>query len=371
MMAVPRRPRRAADEADQTPANGAAPPPENPPNGSAAGAQQTPGAGATGPKPTAGNTSAGVPPAATPDSPPNGSENHADTALVPVKPTDGPHLEADPGLYAVLRLDPSASDAEIQTAYRRQAAKLLSNGATNTHAMRELNVAYEVLGNPVRRVEYDRLRLSQALSPGAPTPIRPGAKAAARITRRTRPRQVVQPRYAGLGDVLVVLMVVGLAVLAGVLIIPRLSINLSALNALQNVLPLTNNTRRVIDTTVTPVPATAVPTATPRPGVAERFTGTTVSVSNPSPAQNTAESVVIKLRRDGQPAANFDVWANVQYRTTQERWPATGTVKTDPSGTATITFNIGATTPNYPVQVRVFAQVDDQQLSWSTSFTPH
>ena len=41
------------------------------------------------------------------------------------------------------------------------------------------------------------------------------------------------------------------------------------------------------------------------------------------------------------------------------------------SGAATISFNIGATTPNYPVQVQVFAQVDDQQLSWSTTFTPH
>ena len=67
---------------------------------------------------------------------------------------------------------------------------------------------------------------------------------------------------------MVVLMVVGVAVLAGVLIIPRLSINLSALNALQSVLPLSNTTRRVIDTTVTPVVATPVPTATPRPGEA-------------------------------------------------------------------------------------------------------
>ena len=94
-------------------------------------------------------------------------------------------------------------------------------------------------------------------------------------------------------------------------------------------------------------------------------------MSNPTPAQNVQQNVVIKLRQDNQPAANFDVWAIVQYRTTQERWPATGSVKTDAAGAATITFNIGATTPNYPVQVQVFAQVDDQQLSWSTTFTPH
>ena len=63
----------------------------------------------------------------------------------------GPRIAADPGLYAILRLDPSASDAEIQTTYRRQAAKLLGNGSNDIHALKQLNVAYEVLGNPVRR----------------------------------------------------------------------------------------------------------------------------------------------------------------------------------------------------------------------------
>ena len=80
--------------------------------------------------------------------------------------------------------------------------------------------------------------------------------------------------------------------------------------------------------------------------------------------------MVLRLRRDGQPAANFDVWSTVKYRTTEERWPPEGSVKTDASGTATITFNVGGATPNYPVQVRVFVQADDQQLTWSTSFTP-
>jgi DnaJ domain len=287
-------------------------------------------------------------------------------------PPSGPALRVDPGLYAVLGLDPTASDAQIQTSYRRQAARLLSNESGDIHALKQLNVAYEVLGNPVRRTEYDRFRLTQSLPPGAPTPIRPGAnKASNRAMRRRRPRHVVQPRYAGLGDVLVVVSVVGLAVLAGVLIIPRLSVNLSSLNAFQSVLPLSNSSRRVIDTTVTAVPATPVPTGTPLPGVAARMAGTTVSVSNPSPAPNSQESVVIQLRRDGKPAANFDVWATVQYRTVEERWPATGSVKTDASGKATITFNVGGATPNYPVNVHAFAQVDDQQLSWSTTFTPH
>ena len=80
---------------------------------------------------------------------------------------------------------------------------------------------------------------------------------------------------------------------------------------------------------------------------------------------------MVKLRRDGQPAANIPIWSTVRYRTTEERWPASGTLNTDASGTATISFNIGGATPNYAVQVQVYAQADDQQISWSTSFTPH
>src|SRR5439155_12534688 len=159
-------------------------------------------------------------------------------------------------------LEPDVPDALIQTTYRRQAARLLGSGSNDNAALRQLNVAYEVLGNPVRRAEYDRMRLTQSSS-GPPTPIRAGAKVATQVTRRRRPRHAVQPRYAGLGDVLVVLMVVGLAVLAGILIIPRVNINLSAMNVLQNVLPLSNSSRKVIDASITPAPATVVPTATP------------------------------------------------------------------------------------------------------------
>jgi hypothetical protein len=295
----------------------------------------------------------------------------ADQPALPAPMPDGPVIKADPGLYAVLGLDPSVSDWEIQTTYRRMASKLMGSSSRDNQALKQLNVAYEVLGNPARRTEYDRQRLHQALVAGTPTPIRRGAKNATQVTRRRRPRHIVQPNYAGLGDVMVVLTVVGLAVVAGFLLIPRLSINLSALNALQVVLPLTNSTpRRVIDATVTAV-STAAPTATPLPSVAARYAGSTVNVSNPTPAQNTPESVQVHLRRDGQPLPNFDVWATVEYRTTQERWPPSGTVKTDGSGAATITFNIGGATPNYPVTVHVFTQADDQQLSWSTTFTPH
>jgi hypothetical protein len=350
MMAVPRRSRRAADGKAEAPVNGTL----------------------ELPMLSSESTDNGTLPH-TPTSTPANADGSALVGPVAAHGADGPgpQLPPDLGLYAVLGLDPSVPDAVIQTTYRRQAARLLGSGSNDNAALRQLNVAYEVLGTPVRRAEYDHLRLTHSLPSGAPAPIRAGAKVAMPLTRRRRPRHAVQPRYAGLGDVLVVLTVVGLAVLAGTLLIPRLSINLSALNALQNVLPLSNSSRRVIDPSVTPAPATAVPSPTPRPGTAERFAGSTVSVTNAAPAQNTQESVVIRLRRDNQPATNFDVWAIVKYRTTEERWPASGSVKTDSSGAATISFNVGAATPNYPVQVQVFAQVDDQQLSWSTTFTPH
>jgi hypothetical protein len=116
--------------------------------------------------------------------------------------------------------------------------------------------------------------------------------------------------------------------------------------------------------------ASSAPTATVPPGVAARFAGSTASVSNANPPQNSVENVVLRLRRDGQPAAGFDVWATVKYSTTQERWPPSGTQKTDATGVATITFNIGRAIADRPVAVEVFAQVDDQQLSWSTTFTP-
>src|SRR5207245_7371102 len=110
----------------------------------------------------------------------------AESSAARALPTPGPRNPPDPGLYAVLRLDPSASDAEIQTTYRRQAARLLGSGSNDVQALKQLNVAYEVLGNPVRRAEYDRLRLTQLTSPAAPPQVRPGLKASTVVTRRRR-----------------------------------------------------------------------------------------------------------------------------------------------------------------------------------------
>jgi hypothetical protein len=302
-----------------------------------------------------------------------------ETPRTEIIPLDGPgaapppEVVPDRGLYAVLGLDPSVSDAEILTTYRRQAARLLDGGGSgDITALRQLNRAYEVLGNPVRRAEYDMAQ--RTLRNGAsvtPTPIQHGPKGNTGATRRRRPRHAVQPRYAGFGDVLVVVTVVALAVAAGMLIIPRVSVNLSALNALSNVLPVSLSSRRAIEVTGTAVPsATRLPTPTVRPGLAERFAGSTVAVSTANPARNTRQTIEVRLRRDGQPAAGMDVFATLQFRTTEERWPTTGTVKTDASGLATIPFEVGEATPGFAVQVHVFTLADDQQMSWSTSFTP-
>jgi DnaJ domain len=289
----------------------------------------------------------------------------------------------DPGLYGVLGLTPSATDAEIQSAYRQQASKLLENGGrSDIAALRRLNTAYEVLGTPVRRAEYDRARASQppTLLVGPPAPVRPDVKHAARVVRRRRPRQAAAPREAGLVEVLVVVAVVALSALVAWQLIPRLKIDLSIINSVSGVLPASSPSRRIIEATVTPAPAAATalpatpvpvsPNTDPAAELAAHFDGSTVTVASANPRTNSPQTVFVRLRRDGQPAANLEVWSTVQYRTTQERWPTTGSQRTDAAGSASISFNVGPATPGYPVEVHVFALVDGQQLSWTTTFTP-
>src|ERR671935_3175488 len=99
----------------------------------------------------------------------------------------------DPGLYAVLGIGSSATDEEIQRAYRRRAAQLAQSDGDIT-ALRRLNAAYEVIGNPVRRAEYDQARATPAPQFGPSPPARPGMKAPLREARRRRPRQMITPR---------------------------------------------------------------------------------------------------------------------------------------------------------------------------------
>ena len=64
--------------------------------------------------------------------------------------------------YTILQVDPHADPEVIQAAYRRLAAKYnpdVDPSSDATERMKLLNVAYEVLSNPVKRMEHDMSRL--------------------------------------------------------------------------------------------------------------------------------------------------------------------------------------------------------------------
>jgi curved DNA-binding protein CbpA len=67
--------------------------------------------------------------------------------------------------YKVLKVSPKASSAEIKSAYRRLARKLHpdvnGNSQKNRHEFAEIAKAYEILGNPKTRADYDQ-RMLQA-----------------------------------------------------------------------------------------------------------------------------------------------------------------------------------------------------------------
>src|SRR6188768_55607 len=70
-------------------------------------------------------------------------------------------LPGVPDLYGVLGVDPRSSDDIIRYAYRKKASKLMDARWRPGRAARqlaELNAAYEILGKPDRRVDYDRQR---------------------------------------------------------------------------------------------------------------------------------------------------------------------------------------------------------------------
>jgi curved DNA-binding protein CbpA len=92
---------------------------------------------------------------------------------------------ADP--YKTLQVDPEAEDEVIAAAYRRLARKYHPDVAPGPEAaarMTAINAAWELIGEPGRRAEFDRRRASEAASPGgaaqsgATAPTRPGAGSA-------------------------------------------------------------------------------------------------------------------------------------------------------------------------------------------------
>ena len=67
--------------------------------------------------------------------------------------------------YKILQVDPEAEDEVIAAAYRRLARKYHPDTATGVDSsgrMEAINAAWEVLGDPKRRVAHDRQRALQA-----------------------------------------------------------------------------------------------------------------------------------------------------------------------------------------------------------------
>jgi curved DNA-binding protein CbpA len=313
-------------------------------------------------------------------------------------------LPGVPDLYAVLGVDPRSSDDIIRYAYRKKAAKLLDARWRPGRAARQLaevNAAYEILGKPDRRADYDRQRARTyyyqpppAVEPlpgeredtlvqsGLPTPGRTGRG----TTSWTRPKA---PR--GLLEAIAIIGVVAIAIYAGYIVLGRWSqLDLGRLQDAGAAAGLPIRPRTAPAPTASPAPA---PVATPRqvvvppvvvpttppapPTVAAAPTQKpsppqgTARMSNQAPARRTEASVIARVTRDGRPSPGIPVYIILHYKTVEERFPAgEDTVATNDNGEATITFNVGDATAGYLVTVDVIAMVENEPLRLQTSFVP-
>src|SRR5262245_30234786 len=75
--------------------------------------------------------------------------------------------------YEILQVHPSAEPEVIESAYRRLARKYHPDLGGSTERMAELNAAYEILRDPVKRAEYKAARSAgstPAQNPGVENP---------------------------------------------------------------------------------------------------------------------------------------------------------------------------------------------------------
>jgi hypothetical protein len=75
------------------------------------------------------------------------------------------HTMIDKDYYKILQIDSSAEQEVVQAAYKRLALKYhpdKNSSADAVRRMQELNEAYEIVGDPIRRKEYDRLYFQQS-----------------------------------------------------------------------------------------------------------------------------------------------------------------------------------------------------------------
>jgi len=70
-------------------------------------------------------------------------------------------MATQPDYYRILQVHPGAEKEVIDVAYRRLASKYhpdVSNASDSAERMKQINIAYEVLSDPVRRAAYDAVR---------------------------------------------------------------------------------------------------------------------------------------------------------------------------------------------------------------------
>lgn len=300
---------------------------------------------------------------------------------------EGAQRAEQPDLYAVLGVPPHATHDEIIASYRRKAATLIDRWWLPGRADRQLaalNSAYEILGYPSRRTEYDAqrnwgLRLveeSDDLDDTIFTEIRGPSRAGP-----LRGGRAVRPRGTGFLDAMVIVFVVALALGTASVIISSFSPDLSGILDVAEAWGVTPRRRPATPSaSVVPRPTesalTGQPTVMPSPTGApptgvERYAGTQVDVSDSNPPRRTDVTVTLRLVRDSRPVEGALVYLTARYRTTEERWPqGTATVRTGQDGQARITFNIGDATVGFPVPVDVVSLVDGQQFVWRSQFIP-
>lgn len=305
--------------------------------------------------------------------------------------------QVEPDYYAILSVPSDATPGEIERAYRELAGKRLNARWRPGRAARELtliNIARGILAYPERRADYDRRRAEAAArADGADdeqaaasshrqsfsTPLGPDGRRRARLGRPVGGSPV---------EAVIMLLVVALALFVGAVVASRTLVDLSFMQTISDRTgfgrprgagtPGPALTPIPAEAKPSPAPATATPAqpaaplgALPTAVIAQLFAGSQVIVSDPQPARRSNVSVTLKLVRDGRPVPNANVYLTVHYRTVDERQPpGQSTVPTDANGQATIAFNIGDATPNYPVNVEVVALVAGQQVVFQTSFTP-
>jgi len=190
---------------------------------------------------------------------PSPAPTYQPLAIAPFVDDTPDGLPGEPDLYGILGVDPLASDDVIRYTYRRRAAGLHERRWRPSQAVRhlaELNAAYEILGKPDRRADYDRRRVRRAF-------VQPNLNGSARMTtghgrglpsgQRHERRRLRVGRAGGLVEIVAILTVIALAwyVAATLMSAPAL-VDLSKVVEIGDSLGLTTRRRGP-----TPTPATA------------------------------------------------------------------------------------------------------------------